>query len=381
MAEPTDVDFAGSCVCCTPNLSFGPGPTGVSPAGSDPAAAARGAQLVNTLASTHVPYPTLPRTSSTVGGQFDLQSQDYQLSVYCDLTYVKGWIMYLIRLDALVPAGTGGSGKVNWGPDPAPGATPFFSGSDWRLAKESTVIVGGGACNPSGLWFWDGSAWQNVPDAWQDIGSVKLFPIGIWAEGTVNKAQTDDGLWPEPIPAWGATEESLRSSVLPQWINTIQTTWTNKFDLKRQDCPSTDSNCCRYHPKIIATFTETTTFPIDLTKSIVLAGNKGLRSNVRAWSLGDDRKYLPAHEFGHLLGYPDEYSGGGPVDTSVNEDGATAGIDNKSLMGMGMNAEATAIVKARHFRVICWELSAMIDIAIGGQQCYGHVIKAVAPTS
>jgi hypothetical protein len=331
--------------------------------------------LTNTLAQNHDVYPNLPRTPSSVGGQFDLAAQNYALTIYGELTYVKGWIQWLIQLDALVPPGTGGGGKANFGPPPAAGGSATFSGTDWRYAKASLDTVAGGQCSASGYWFWDGAKWQDVPAAFVDVNNVKLLPIGIWPEGSTNRAQIGDG-WPEKVPAWGPDEEASCKAVLPYWINTIQTTWSNKFDLKRQDCPGNDPACCRYPPTVVAAFTEMTTFPIDLKKSIVLGGNQAARSNVRAWSLKDGRKYMPAHEFGHLLGYPDEYPGGVGVDTSVNEDGATKGIDNGSLMGLGMNAEATAIVKKRHYRVVCWQLSTMVDTAAGLQKCLGHEFKA-----
>ncbi len=323
---------------------------------------ARGGQSVNALAPPgHDIYPSLIQWPSTEG-QFTLQSDNYELTVGGDIKYVKGWIQFVIQLGATVPATTGGGSVVNFGNHPG-----SFSGSDWRFAKQSVRST-------TGYSYWDGTAWADVPAAWSDPSNTALYPIGIWSEGSANKAQM--GLtWPEVVPAWGATQTTLRTTVLPRWISQIQSDWSYTWDLKRQDCPSLDNQCCRYHPVIKVTFPEVTAVT---GRVIVLAANNA-RSNAGAWSMGDNRPHMPSHEFGHHLGYPDEYVGGVGIDTSVNDDGATAGIDPGSMMGVGMNADATAVVKKRHFRVVCQQLSLMVDRASG--QCHGYVFKAVTGMS
>lgn len=329
---------------------------------------ARGAQNSNALAPpAHDRYPDLPKTTSTVG-QFTLESKAYDLTVGGDIKYVKGWIQFLIQLGGTVPATTGGGGLVNWGAAPAVGQPPTFSGSDWRYAQAATDTVAGDKCSASGYWFWDGTKWQDVPVSWSDPTATLLYPIGIWQEGTTSKAQMTN-TWPGTIPAWGTTEETLRGSVLPRWTNTIQTDWSHVWDLKRQDCPSFDQGCCRYHPNIVVSFNEIAKVS---GRTIVLAGNNA-RSNSGAWSMGDNRPNLPAHEFGHHLGYPDEYTGGVGVDASVNEDGAVNGIDADSMMGQNMT-----IVKKRHFKFIGQQLALMMDTK--SQRSNGYVIKAVPTT-
>jgi hypothetical protein len=307
---------------------------------------------------THDVYPDLPDTASTVGGQFDLSSQGYQLTINGSMTYVQGWIQYLIALGSTVPAATGGSAGVNFGPPPASGG-PTFSGSDWRFAQQSTS-------SPSGYTFWNGSAWQNVPPAWSDPTSTLLYPIGIWAEGSVNKAQVGN-TWPATVPAWGAAEQATCASVLPTWVNTIQTVWSGRFNLKRDQCPSSDPSCCRYLTQATVSFTLVSA--VTNTTTIVLAPNDA-RSNAGAWSMGDNRATMPAHEFGHHLGNPDEYAGGVGVDPSVNDDGATNGIDPDSIMGQNM-----VEVKKRHYNTICKQLSAMVDTA--SAQSNGFTYQAI----
>jgi hypothetical protein len=187
------------------------------------------------------------------------------------------------------------------------------------------------------------------------------MPTGTWVEGTTNKCGY--GTWPSAIPAWGPTEEATASTTLPKWVNTIQTVWSNVFDIKRDQCPSTDPQCCRYHPVASVSFVLVTT---KSGNTIVVAGNNA-RSVSDAWSMLDPRVNTCAHEFGHHLGNPDEYAGGGYVDPSVNTDGATAGIDPDSIMGQNMT-----VVKKRHFNTIIKQLKAMVDTAAAKTTTYTY---------
>jgi hypothetical protein len=58
--------------------------------------------------------------------------------------------------------------------------------------------------------------------------------------------------------------------------------------------------------------------------------------------MGEPRGAVAAHEFGHHIGNSDEYAGT-KVDTSLNDDGATSGIDPNSIMGQQLTK-----VKKRH---------------------------------
>jgi hypothetical protein len=321
---------------------------------------ARGPQSDNSIGPpVHQTYPDLPLTQASAGPSytaFSLASSSYQLTADGSINYVKGWIQYLISLGTKAPPGTGGSGVFDFGNHPG-----SFSGTDWRYCMQSTL-------SPTGYTYWDGSVWQNVPADWSDPDGTHLYPVGVWVENLVNKFQF--GTWPAVVPPWGPAEESLASTVLPKWVNTIQTVWSNVFDIKRDQCPSSDPQCCRYHVKITASFTMVTA---KSGSAIVLAGNNA-RSNAGAWSMGESRVNMPAHEFGHKLGNPDEYQGGVGVDPSVNTDGATAGIDADSIMGRNMT-----VVKKRHFVTILDQLSSMVDTAAGASTRYSY--KLVAGTS
>ena len=77
---------------------------------------------------------------------------------------------------------------------------------------------------------------------------------------------------------------------------------------------------------------------------IIAIGNA--RSNDALFFIGDTDAAMPAHEFGHHLGNPDEYEGA-RVDETLNDDGAVNGIDEDSIMGQRMTT-----VKKRHFRLL-----------------------------
>jgi hypothetical protein len=293
--------------------------------------------------------PNLTKTACSIGNsQFELVVSNYKATVEGNITYVKGFMAWLIQLGNTVPADTGGQAGVNWGTQVA----GSFSGTDWRFCKDDTA-------SPSGKVYWDGSAWQNVPDTWSDTGAVKLYGIGIWREGTSNKAQFGNS-WPEAIPTWNATQQGVADTTIPDWVSRTNTAWTDKFDLKRDTCASTDQTCCRYPVKVTMGFTAVATRS---GHTIIIGVNNG-RSNAGAWSLGDSRPALAPHEFGHHLNNPDEYVGGVGIDTSVNTDGATNGIDPSCLMG-SVPASTVPPVKARHFNTIKQHLAAMISTQKG----------------
>ncbi len=330
-------------VCCAPKYLRSDAP----PAGAPDAAVctppvARGSQFANTLASpAHDKFPDLPKTKATKGGEFTLESNAYQLAVDGGVTYVKGWITWILQLGDTVPAGTGGDAGINWGTK----TNEKISGTDWRYAKLDTG-------SPSGYTYWDGKAWTNVPEKWSDpIGTLSLG-IALGKEGDVVKTQYGTLAWPEKLPDWGDPENQLAAKKLPIWKSRIETVWTGIFDLRRKECPSSDESCCRYHIKVTADFKE---LPAK-DAAIVLAPNYA-RSNAAVWSLADTTDNMSAHEFGHHLGNPDEYAGAN-VDKTMNGDGAVNGIDADSLMGQNMTK-----LKKRHFKYIGLELSAMVDEA------------------
>jgi len=273
-------------------------------------------------------------------------AKSYVCQVLGDIAYVEGRMGELIQLGAKAPPNAGPS-VVNFGPaDPTK-----LSGNDWRFAK----VVAREPGHQSGRQFWDGKAWQWVPDDWVDepIGT-KLLGIGIYRDGTVSRAEY--GLtWPDPIPDWTDDQRARAKGILDQWEANCASAWSHQFDLRRDNCASSDQKCCRYSIEIAVKFTKVT----KKTDKAIVVGINNARSNSNSWSLGDDRPGLAPHEFGHHLGCPDEYSGAGSVDPTVNSDGATAGIDSTSMMGSVPESGMTP-VKARSFDIIKEHLAAMI---------------------
>jgi hypothetical protein len=93
-----------------------------------------------------------------------------------------------------------------------------------------------------------------------------------------------------------------------------------------------------------------------------------IRSNSGLFFIGGRVASFP-HEFGHWLGNPDEYAGATSLDTSLNDDGATGGIDTTSVMGTSLD-----LVKKRHFRTVCQYLAAMVKTKTGKDWVYEAVL-------
>ena len=92
-----------------------------------------------------------------------------------------------------------------------------------------------------------------------------------------------------------------------------------------------------------------------------------IRSNSGLFFIGGKTESFP-HEFGHWLGNPDEYAGASSLDTSLNDDGATAGIDPTSIMGVQLDK-----VKKRHFKTICKHFAGMVKTKTGKTWTYKPV--------
>lgn len=297
--------------------------------------------------------PTLPRTECSIGiSHFFMKVENYDAIIEGAIKYVEGFMGWLIQLGTEADWWDFGQTGVNWGPL-TPGS---FSGNDWRFAKRDS----------SGkLVYWNGFKWKDVPATWSDPTNTRLYGIGIWREGSRNRAQFGPD-WPETIPEWTAAQRTSAATTLTSWTTSINAKWTNKFDLKRIECLSTDVKCCRYKTKAQVAFTKVAA----LAAKVIVLGFNDTRSNAGAWSLAGNA-LMPAHEFGHHLGNPDEYTGGVGIDTSVNTDGATNGIDANSVMGQNMT-----VVKRRHYNTICQHLAAMVKTKTAKTYTYQAVAVA-----
>jgi len=296
--------------------------------------------------------PSLTSTPSTINrSRFSLTVSNYEVQMSGTIDYVQGWMRFCIQLDDTVPVGTGGLIGLTFATNPA----REYSGGDWRFAQRPAV---------GPMQYWNGAAWVAVPVAWtQQLGvRNRLLDMAVWTEAGVNRTQYGTLAWPGVVPPWQPADVALAATVLPRWTTAINTTWTNKFDLERIECRSTETQCCRYKTRCAVAFNQVAA---KTDTNIVLAPNRG-RSEANVWSMqGGD--VMPTHEFGHHLGNPDEYAGAG-VDTSLNGDGAVNGIDPNSIMGQNMTT-----VKARHYRTICQHLAAMVSAQVGRTYTYRAV--------
>jgi len=284
--------------------------------------------------------PTLPKAEYRHERvHFELSAENYEIKIESDLKFVKGWGASVVKLGASVPPATGGllDGALAW------------RGFRWMKKVGLTSK------------YWDGTAWQNLPGAFVLMDSNN-FCVGFYKKDSKFVCQYG-GEWPEQFTDWDITAPAKKSRIT-QWSNNIETTWTGKFDIKRQDC-TVDKLCCRYKVTAKVAFIDEATFSAGMM--IIADGN--IRSNDSLWFIDEPRVAVAAHEFGHHLGNPDEYAGAA-VNATLNSDGAVNGIDPDSIMGQNLTH-----VKKRHFSTVCKHFSAMVKNETGKQFTYEAVSK------
>jgi hypothetical protein len=278
--------------------------------------------------------------------RFELETVNYLLTVYGVLNYVRGWGKYRLQLgDATLTGGFAYSGVTNhWGKkDPTTGK----------------------------FQYWDGSAWQPAPAAFIP-DDTNQFGVAFYKSGNSWTCRDDSSWnWPEPLTDWPADkyqgDGNFTDSTLNRWTHNIQTWWTDKFDIKRIECKSTKTECCRYKTNCVANFQE-----VDSYKSGVLViVYEEVRSDSGLWSMGDTRDGMPPHEFGHLLGAPDEYTGVATTQLGVSDgDGLNNGIDDDCVMGRKLTQP-----KKRHYKGICEMLALLVKDQFGKTYTYKAVEK------
>lgn len=271
---------------------------------------------------------------------FGMSVEAYTVRIEAKLDFVKGWGGEVVKLDAAVPANTGG-------------VIAGFAWQGYRWMRQSRT----------GPQYWDGNGWVAVPAAFA-LADDNHFAVGFYKSGTTFTCQYG-GTWPDPFPDWNI-HDTANQQRIQAWTQNIEATWSGKFDARRKECKGNDRRCCRYAIRTTATFTEQPAFRAGLL--VIAKGN--IRSNDSLWFLGESRVAVAAHEFGHHLGNGDEYSGAPSVDPSLNGDGAVNGIDPDSIMGQHLTQ-----VKLRHFRTVCGHLARLIQNETGKVYTY----EAVAP--
>jgi hypothetical protein len=213
--------------------------------------------------------------------------------------------------------------------------------------------------------YWDGKSWAATPAGWT-YKNETVLTLSFWKKGGKWICREDEKLeWPGGVADWKPAEYegpgNPVESKLGEWKKQIEGLWTDTFDLKRVGCASTRPECCRYKTRAVVSFREVE----EAKRGVLVVGNSMFRSNATLWSLGDTDANLAPHEFGHLIGNPDEYEGASRTQTGVkDDDGLVNGIDGNSIMGPNK-----AIVKRRHLKGV---IQAMEWIAA---EAYGRKYK------
>lgn len=190
--------------------------------------------------------------------------------------------------------------------------------SDWAFVKK----VGAD-------WkFWDNTAatpsWAPLPRA---IGSYTPNTIIFIKDGAAFKSRSGSETWPEAFPE---SPTPSFDTVKDSWLANINATWDGKFKLHRKNCPSSDPNCCTWPIKVEAKWDSTSGQKlVYLVWTQQWASTVDGRSDAQDWYIGDNRTGLAPHEFGHLLGAYDEYTGGAM-------DPASSTIDPNTIMGQNL---------------------------------------------
>lgn len=256
---------------------------------------------------------------------------------------MKAWGAYWVDLSSVGITGT--AGGLPW------------SGYRWGRATGTNTMA------PSQ--YYDGTTWRALPTGFTLTGT-NHSAVGLVRSGTQwvlpdNTAAT----WPGSFTDYdfNSTHYTQRRAA---WTRDTHDRWSDRFHLRRHDCPSAlPTRCCRYGVDVTVQFNVVTTWSAGTVT--LSAGN--LRSNAGNWFMDDSRIEMAAHEAGHHLDNPDEYAGGA-VDTTVNGDGAVAGIDAGSLMGQGMT-----LPKKRHYHAFATMVGRLVSSAYGRTYTYDVVDK------
>jgi hypothetical protein len=286
--------------------------------------------------------------------RFELESVNYLLTIHGQLDYVRGRGRERLLLNdaSLQGSFTVGTQVSHWG----------------QLDPVSTQFK-----------YWDGKGWQDPPKSWEADNS-NHFGIGFYKSGSSWVCRdAPSQSWPgDPIADWPATKftgaGNMTDTTLATWKKNIDAAWTDKFDLKRKECKSTKSECCRYKTLCVAKFAEVNAYAPGETIIVVY---EDIRSDSGMWAMGDTRAGLAPHEFGHLLGAPDEYGGVGTTQLGVNDsDGLSDGIDDASMMGTGLSN-----VKKRHYKGICEVFALLVADEVGKTYTYEAVATGTSLAS
>ncbi len=293
--------------------------------------------------------PEIPakKTTVTIPTWYDVQLTNYLVTIKGNIRYLRGWAKEYVEL-----------------PDPKPAGGFELFKTTYHWGKQNKVDYS---------WqYWDGTAWQTPPTAFH-AGQGNHSTASFYHDGTDWVCREDkDVKYMEKFPDWPKAmyegPGNRMEKVLDRWKKEIETAWSDQFDLKRVECKSSRPECCRYRVIAKVQFTEVKA----IEAGVVIVTYEDVRSNSTMWAGGDEREGLPSHEFGHLLGAPDEYPDVFSTQLGVSDDdGLADGLDPTGIMGTGMKN-----VKKRHFKGIVTGMGLSVDAAYGLQYSYVAVPKA-----
>ena len=211
--------------------------------------------------------------------------------------------------------------------------------------------------------YYDGTAWKDLPAGFTP-NAAEYFSTAFYKSGS-SYASTMGGTYPDAFADYDF-DASEYTTIRSNWVTRVHDVWTEQWAMRRHGCTSDASvNCCKYSVQVDVTFTTVTTHSADT----ILVGPGDYRSNASTFFMGDTRTGTVPHEIGHLMDNPDEYTGGA-VDTSINTDGATSGIDPNCIMGQNMTT-----VKKRHYHAFPTMLQKIINTAYSNNDPFDVVDK------
>ncbi len=273
--------------------------------------------------------------------RFDQKIEKFCCQVALKLSVLKAWGAYRVNLNSLGITGT--AGGCPW------------SGYRWARA------TGANAMSPNE--YYDGKAWQPIPSGF--TGGTNESAVAFYRSGKQFLEIETGAPWPETFADYDFNAASYAAK-RAQMEQVTYNTWSDKYFIRRCGCQSAaGTRCCIYTVELRLKLTEVTA----PGPGVIALCPGALRSNTSVWFMDDSRAQVAAHESGHLIGLPDEYIGGG-VDTSLNDDGASNGIDNNSIMGSGLST-----VKKRHYRTIVEMTKKLISASYGRTYEYEAVEK------
>jgi hypothetical protein len=278
--------------------------------------------------------------------RFELEVANYLLTIHGALKYVRGIGRERLLLN-----------------------NPSLGGSFMAFGA---IQHWGYRASTGGYKYWDGSPpWKDTPPGWSP-NNGNHFGTPFYQSGTswVSRDAPSQS-WPQPLSDWQANEHTgpgnLTDATLAKWKRKIDEGWTDKFDLKRKECKSTKVECCRYKTQCVSKFEPAAAYGAN----VLIVVREDVRSDSGMWSMGDTRDGLAPHEFGHLLGAPDEYGQVGTTQYGVSDsDGLSNGLDDNSIMGTNLTT-----VKRRHYKGICEMLALLVKDQFGKTYTYEAVAK------